>query len=331
MKEQNQNEVSVHATIKESGLSVGAKSRAISALDRLLGGLLGIPAAWLERIEARIRNQTYRESIIQKAAADKWAGAILNDEEVSRVVTEIALGSSLVSTVNKMQVAEIAINELLQNNVDEGNTGEQEEEQEISEDWLNHFSSYAEKASSEGVRTLWARVLAGQIRKNGSFSLTSLRLLSELDQTMATMFEKEVKYRIENTFILKPKIEELTGARLKSLLYLEEVGLLHSADPIGGVQQTINPGKDGKGMLREQDLLLIVGIHEKLQFKVVLLTQAGREIASILTPADPVEVLMNVGRIIEGKVNSMEIHRIRSKTTDGYITDLVKTLMPMQG
>lgn len=69
MKEQNQDEVSLRVSVTESGLSVGVKSRAISALDRLVGGL-GILAAGLERVEARIRNQTYRESIIQKAAAD---------------------------------------------------------------------------------------------------------------------------------------------------------------------------------------------------------------------------------------------------------------------
>ena len=37
---------------------------------------------------------------------------------------------------------------------------------------------------------------------------------------MAKTFECEVKYRIRNSEILKPKIEEMKGERLKSLLFL---------------------------------------------------------------------------------------------------------------
>ena len=160
MNDPSSNEVSIRASITNSSLSVGAKSRAVSAIDQLVGGLLEIPTAWLEGIGARIRNRTFRESFIQQAAADRLAGGILDDETVSAVVAEIALCSKLEPTTNRIRVTELAIKELQQNNVGAEDPTDQEEAEEIDRDWLNHFAGYAERASSEGVRNLWARVLA---------------------------------------------------------------------------------------------------------------------------------------------------------------------------
>ena len=188
----NRNEVSVRAAITDSNLSLSAQSRAVSTLDRLLGGFLGIPAAWLERVEERMRNRARRESIIQEAAALRMKTAILNDQEIAATVADMALSSRLTPIVNKIRVAELAVGELSDNARDDEAPAGEQEEGGFDQDWLNHFGSYAEKASSEAVRRLWARVLAGQIRCTGSFSLSSLRLLSELDQRMATTFQNVV-------------------------------------------------------------------------------------------------------------------------------------------
>ena len=109
---QHSNDVSVRATITDSGLSVAARSRAITALDRLLGGFIGIPAALLERIHDRLRNQSKRESIVQEAAANRLRTAISNDEEITSVIADMALRSRLGPIINKMRVAELAVDEL---------------------------------------------------------------------------------------------------------------------------------------------------------------------------------------------------------------------------
>jgi hypothetical protein len=50
-----------------------------------------------------------------------------------------------------------------------------------SEDWLANFESYAEEASSDQLRTLFARLLAGEIRKPSSISPMTLHFVSMLD------------------------------------------------------------------------------------------------------------------------------------------------------
>ena len=60
---------------------------------------------------------------------------------------------------------------------------------EISDDWLNQFREYACQKSSEEAQDLFSKVLAGEIRKPGSFSLRALTTLSDMDQNVAMIFK----------------------------------------------------------------------------------------------------------------------------------------------
>lgn len=59
---------------------------------------------------------------------------------------------------------------------------------EISDDWLNEFRDVACKKSSEEAQDLFAKVLAGEIRKPGSISLLALTTLANMDQEVANLF-----------------------------------------------------------------------------------------------------------------------------------------------
>jgi hypothetical protein len=59
---------------------------------------------------------------------------------------------------------------------------------DLDKDWLNFFSAFAEKASTERTRRLWGRILSGEIRHPGRFSLSTLRCLAEVDQEIAQKF-----------------------------------------------------------------------------------------------------------------------------------------------
>ena len=49
--------------------------------------------------------------------------------------------------------------------------------EDISKDWLNEFRGIACKKSSEDAQNLFSKVLAGEIRKPGSFSLRATNYL----------------------------------------------------------------------------------------------------------------------------------------------------------
>lgn len=94
-----------------------------------------------------------------------------------------------------------------------------------TDDWLNLFSSYAERASSNKLREHWAQILSGEIRKPGSFSMTTLQLASVLDQKLAEAITRASAWVLDDEFI--PIIGPLTVGKLYSdLVILDGVGFL---------------------------------------------------------------------------------------------------------
>ena len=106
------------AVLTRSGVSIVFRSRAFSALDRLFGALVGIAAARLEAKETRVRNQAYRESVVQDAAAARLGTAILEDGEVTRTVADLALSSRVLPTSRDVRLSDLAGDDPLFNPTD---------------------------------------------------------------------------------------------------------------------------------------------------------------------------------------------------------------------
>ena len=62
-------------------------------------------------------------------------------------------------------------------------------DQEPDHDWTACFFNYIQYVSSEGMQSLWAKVLAGEIERPGSVSIRSLSILRDLDQASANLFQ----------------------------------------------------------------------------------------------------------------------------------------------
>ena len=78
--------------------------------------------------------------------------------------------------------------ESLLNNPPQEDVNADQPTEDISKDWLNGFRGVACKKSSEDAQDLFSKVLEGEIRKPGSFSLRALTILSDMDQKVATLF-----------------------------------------------------------------------------------------------------------------------------------------------
>ena len=62
-------------------------------------------------------------------------------------------------------------------------------DQEPDHDWTARFFNYIQDVSSEEMRLLWAKVLAGEIEQPGSVSIRALSILRNLDQPTAKLFQ----------------------------------------------------------------------------------------------------------------------------------------------
>lgn len=285
------NEVSVEGRITETGLTAKTKSRAVSAIDRLVGACLDIPASKMEAYVNRIRSQSRLEANIMEKTAERMATIIGNDVDAAKIVDELAT-SKIRALVNKTHIAEKTVDHLASVDPEDSSSDPASNPEEIDPDWLNFFANYAEKASSEAVRDLWARVLAGEIRYPKSFSLMTLRVLAELDQRTASWFQEEAEFRFMGKYILRPN--DFTGERLIRLDFLEQVGLLHHIAPIGGICHVFKPDQNGFATLIESNLCLRIFTEHEVRLPVIGLTQVGKEIATILPPVDSKPVLKRV-------------------------------------
>ena len=307
------NDVSLEGRITETGLTVKTKSRAIAALDRLVGSFMDAPAAKLEAYASRIRAQSrFETNIIDQVSIEKIGSIIGSNEDAAKLVNEL-LAPKIQGLANKKYIAQLAVDHLT--SPDSGGGSESESGQdEVDPDWLNYFDGYAEKASSDAVRNLWARVLAGEIRRPKSFSLMTLRVLAELDQQMASWFQEETEFRFSGEYILPP--ESFSGNQLVRLNFLEEAGLLHHVAPTGGIARTFKPKSNGFTGLFEGGFCLRMRIDNEVKLPVIGLTRVGKELASILPPVDPISVLRRVAATLPSGIKSADICRILSKHQD---------------
>jgi hypothetical protein len=117
-------------------------------------------------------------------------------------------------------------------NVDESSTPEK-----IENDWLTNFFDKCRLISDEEMQNLWARVLAGEANKPGKFSKRTLSVLSSLDKSDATLFQRLCPFTWVVDDVLFPAIyeEDKTfyddfGIMFSSIKHLTEIGLVSHTD-----------------------------------------------------------------------------------------------------
>ena len=300
-KDHLSNEIHLDVSLSEKGVSGKAKLRSLAAFDRLLGSLIDIPASQLESVANRVRARSRQEVSLIDTEGAVTRDILENDKDISRLVGENYIQKQMGLVANKASVVRKSIEYLASADSNDSETGDRaSQDARLDDDWLNHFERYAEQASTERMRDLWARVLAGEIRKPQSFSLVTLRFMSELDKDIAALFESETEHRMTEGFILKPDNAELVGERLLNLHFLEEVGLLHNVST--GFRLPMKARDDGTYYLRQGKFVLRVGIENEIGLSLIRITRIGREIVNVLPLPNHVEVLTR----IESQIHSKE-------------------------
>jgi hypothetical protein len=281
----------------------------LKALDRLVGGAIDIPAAWLAQKKAKIDAQTEAfkavETAIAKAAATE-AGA--DPEIVSRAV-EVLVRKSYREQRNREAVAAATVKELAAAKA----PGEPKEEPKEpppppDEEWLNVFEQYAERASTERTQRLWGRVLAGEIRRPGHYSMRTLRFLSEFSQQDAVKFAEFAQSAFGDCAPME-LVKAPEDRDIRPLAHLEAAGLIHGATIAGGLELTLTLSDSGLGVLSEGNLGIILRGEPKSKItdRVAGLTPLGQELLS-LVERNKLDVAERVARTFEKQSNLHEAH-----------------------
>jgi hypothetical protein len=267
------------------------------AISRLVAGVVDIPAAGLERITQSIKNKTAGKKLVADKLAAAAADLVVGDAEIVERAAFSLLAKECRRQKNKEEIAKKTI-EILQDEAAAAPQGQTENAQastDVDEDWLNVFEKYAEEASTERMQTLWARVLAGEIRTPKAFSLKTLRFLSELDQETATLFEKYIPFICNDSALLIALHRE--GQILSEMFHLEDAGLLTGVN--GDLELKIS-FLNGQEFLTNQqrEVLLSAGSDISLVIPCLRLTKIGIEISKIAKLPFDLECLTKIVELI---------------------------------
>lgn len=158
----------------------------------------------------------------------------------------------------------------------------------VSQDWITRFYNSVEDVSDEKMQELWAKILAGEIKSPGNFSLRTLDLMSKISQDEAKLFQKILPFVVvdqynrylivtENDFILK------YGVTIGDILVLEECGLLFLSETM---QACFDIADSQENYLRSKNIIVkLTGRSadiKTIDIGVHTLSRSGRELLKVL-------------------------------------------------
>lgn len=193
------------------------------------------------------------------------------------------------------------------------------------EDWITRFFSSAQDISSEQMQDLWGRVLAGEIKKPGSYSLKTLEFMRNVTKSDAAALEHVGKISLQygaTTFIathdqnwLQEHLKIYPGHHFS----VSEMGAMYPTD--------LNLRLFREDSTQEEvfvagDLMLLVSRGEnksEIQLPMWKFTMVGRELLALIPKANDETYLESLGLFFVEKKANARIARVIEKLPDGRI------------
>ena len=151
-----------------------------------------------QKVAIRKAKSTAEQAAI-KATSKGYVGQIQEGGDEFDRAAQYTYGESILSQRNRENVLRLAYDKLATEETKK--TGDSQEA--ISDDWLNTFSDLVGKKSNTDIQELWSKILAGEIRRPGSFRLKSLLSMAAIDSSDAVQINDLLSRAINDDFIFK--------------------------------------------------------------------------------------------------------------------------------
>jgi hypothetical protein len=275
------------------GFSAMVRSRLVSALDRSGSAKIDKNGLDVERQVAVHRAVTDSQLTLIAASTKALQKEISGDPDLARRALTV-LSRAELQEDNIHGSLCLAIEDLQNRPIGDAESSDGPEL--LNPDFVNRWEHYASGATTELLREKWGRILASEVRDPNKISLKTLRVIDEIEQPTALLFQRLCEKRIGSW------VPELTGGVDEHQKEeLTEAGLLLPSD----LPRTVTFGKTKRedetscwiltattfGMVVEKGIaegfvgsLFDSPMHrdgEDLKLNVFALTQAGCALASI--------------------------------------------------
>lgn len=171
----------------------------------------------------------------------------------------------------------------------------------IDDDWLFTWRDYVGGVSTEDLQQLWGKVLAGEVKSPGSYSLRTLEFLRGLSKVEAEQISNLAGFVIEGRIIRSLNLND-HGVTFNLLLEMQELGLLSGVEALGLTTQF----KSGVSerffrVLRSNGKVLVVEHDDPskvLTLEVYTLTGVGSQLVGLGSFPANLDYLRLVGQEI---------------------------------
>ena len=311
-----------------TGIPAPIRKNFFKAFGQLCTAAVDIPVALLEGKAVEIRALTEaRLQIIKKEGKDFSEQTQVPKEYVAKAASKYA-SKIIKEQINLDEITLNAAQDLVSRNIEK----DEETEEEISDDWLNEFESNAKLKSSDEMKLIFGKILSGEILRPGTFSIRTIKLISQLDNQAAKLFQllcsQTITLNVEQqildarvvSFDGNPASNALTrfGLSFDNLNILHEYGLIisdynsymHYNPCIANnnvVYATIGFENKKYGLVPTD----IEKYDKNLRLTGVALTKAGRELINIIPIEDKNEYKAELFKYFKDKHLSITEVRIR--------------------
>ena len=161
------------------------------------------------------------------------------------------------------------------------NLGDKEvADHEPDPDWTARFFDSVQDVSSEEMRKIWAKILAGEVESPGRTSLRTLDTLRNMTKRDAQMFLNICDFVLGGGFLFyDDSVKEFDALNYSNLLHLQDCGLVNVGPSLVKIFRWVD---DREIFLLDQRSGLTIsrsqGAPETLKIPDVLLTTAGKEL-----------------------------------------------------
>ena len=172
-----------------TGVPAPIRKNFFKAIGQLCTAAVDIPVAKMESTAAEIRAASAARVQIIKKEGESIAKDLNVPKEYIAKASEKFASKVVKEQLNLDQIVLNAANNLAQEDYSKEPSEPIKETKEISDDWLNEFENYAKLKSSEDMKLVFGKILSGEIKSPGSYSIRTLRLVSQLDNQAARIFQ----------------------------------------------------------------------------------------------------------------------------------------------
>lgn len=177
-------------------------------------------------------------------------------------------------------------------------------EQKPEDDWLHRWRECAAGVSSDELQQIWGKVLAGEVKSPGRFSLRTLEFLRNLSQAEAEAIERvsplvlaDVIYRGDDSML------EMEGTKFSDLLAMQELGVLAGVDGLG-LQITWNSAITGsfqKALTCHGAVLWITApdAAKDIKLNVCTVTAIGKQVLRLGSVSPNARMLESVANAVK--------------------------------